>query len=276
MTTSTLHQVVDLERYPITALESEAGQALVSRCREALARDAISVLPGFVRPEAVSAMANEARTAGPKGHRIDAPRISYEFSETGNWPAGHPRSVSHENRYRHVLNCQIPNDTQLRGLFLSPDLTEFVRQALGHPRLYTSACPYLALSLHIASEGDCNGWHFDANDGVVTLMLQQPDEGGAFEYAPYIRSDEDECYEAVEQLFASPETLARRPEICPRQLRALQRPPFDAPRFADRQDQQGADHRGLQLRPGPGHGLRAGLHRFRAVLPAGIESRLAG
>ena len=210
-----LHEVVDLKRYPITELESDAGRALIAGCREALSRDAICVLPGFVQPDAVASMAAEAQAAAPQGHRIDAPRISYDFGETGDWPTDHPRHVRHDNRYRHVLNCQIPNNTHLRRLFLWPALTDFVRQALGHPRLYTSACPYLALSLHVAGEGDCNGWHFDPNDGVVTLMLQQPDQGGAFQYAPYIRSDEDQRYDAVSALFAAPEEHARQPVIAP-------------------------------------------------------------
>lgn len=207
--------LVDVERYPILALEGDDGKALVARCRQALSDNAICVLPDFVRPEAVTRMAREAEAVAADGHYLDAPRVSYEFDETGNWPEDHPRRVAHDNRYRHVLSCQIRNDTLLRRLFLWPALTEFVRQALALPQLHTSACPYLALSLHVAGEGDCNGWHFDPNDGVVTLMLQQPDQGGQFEYAPYIRSDDDQCYEAVGRLFAAPEAQARRPVIAP-------------------------------------------------------------
>lgn len=210
-----LDAVVDVERYPVTDLEGPQGRALVARCREALAAQAICVLPEFLRDHALARMVREAEAVAPLGHRMDEPRISYEFGEPGDWPPEHPRHRQHDNRYRHVLSCQIPNGNLLRRLFLCPKLTDFVRRALGHDRLYTSACPYLALSLHVAREGDCNGWHFDPNDGVVTLMLQQADSGGHFEYAPYIRSDEDQRYDAVSELFAAPESHARRPAIAP-------------------------------------------------------------
>ena len=62
--------------------------------------------------------------------------------------------------------------------------------------------------MKIAFEGDQDGWHYDPNDGVVTLQLQTPDEGGEFEYAPYIRSDDDENYQGVARLFDSPDTEA--------------------------------------------------------------------
>lgn len=62
--------------------------------------------------------------------------------------------------------------------------------------------------MKIAFEGDQDGWHYDPNDGVVTLQLQTPDEGGAFEYAPYIRSNDDENYQGVARLFESPDTEA--------------------------------------------------------------------
>ena len=41
------------------------------------------------------------------------------------------------------------------------------------------------------SAGDELGWHFDPNDGVVTLMLRSAGAGGAFEYIPNVRHRDD-------------------------------------------------------------------------------------
>jgi hypothetical protein len=38
--------------------------------------------------------------------------------------------------------------------------------------------------------GDELDWHYDPNDGVVTLMIQRPDAGGRFEFAPMNRPDD--------------------------------------------------------------------------------------
>lgn len=208
-------RIVDTARYPLTALDSAGGQALVDRCRADLEQQALCILPGFLGQPALARMVREAEALIPQGHRYDQPRGSYEYDDGASHGEGHPRRALHDNRYRQVLNYQIPNDSLIRQLFLWPALTEFVRRALGLETLYTSACPHLALSLHVAREGDCNGWHFDPNDGVVTLMLQAPESGGAFEYAPNIRRDGEENYEAVGALFAKPETRARRPALTP-------------------------------------------------------------
>ena len=51
-------------------------------------------------------------------------------------------------------------------------------------------------------------WHYDGSDFVVTLKLQNAEEGGEFEYAPLIRGacnehgDHDERYDQVAALFA--------------------------------------------------------------------------
>jgi hypothetical protein len=212
-------QMVDLERYRIDALDTDRGRTLIARCRSDLAEAAICVLPGFLQKTATDAMISEAERLIPEAYRYDQPRIAYELELDANgYEDAHPTRMFHPNRYRQVLNHQIPNDSLLRALFLWPVLTEFVRRALGLDRLYTSACPHLALTMHIAYPGDSNGWHFDSNDGVVTLVLQQPDSGGEFEYAPYIRSDDDERFDAIGRLFESPGSEALRPGIEPGSL----------------------------------------------------------
>ena len=97
------------------------------------------------------------------------------------------------------------------ALYRWDPLTDFVREALGGETLYRSACPHLSLVLGVEGEGDQFGWHFDTNDGVVSLLLQEPDGGGHFEYAPYIRAEDDENYAKVARLFAGEPGIARRP-----------------------------------------------------------------
>ena len=101
----------------------------------------------------------------------------------------------------------------MRRLFFWDTLTEFIRRCLGFETLYCSACPYLALELKVFDTGDDLCWHYDTNDGVVSLLLQQPDEGGGFEYAPFIRSEEDENYDEVRRVFEGTSERVRRPRF---------------------------------------------------------------
>ena len=61
---------------------------------------------------------------------------------------------------------------------------ELVQEALGIERLHVTVDPLINVNVTYMGEGDQHGWHFDDNDFVVSLLLQAPETGGAFEYAP--------------------------------------------------------------------------------------------
>jgi hypothetical protein len=211
-----VNQLIDLDRYPIDQLESDAGHDLINICHNNLSTQAITSLPEFIRPSAISKMAEEAQGLIDQAHRYDQPRAA--FYEHPNHHHRAPdgddwsmlRSKRHPNRYYQILNYQIPNNSNLRAIYLWPKLTEFVRRVLDVDNLYPSVCPHLALTMKVAFEGDLDGWHYDPNDGVITLMLQPSESGGEFEYAPYIRNEQEENYSGVKRLFDSPGNEAQR------------------------------------------------------------------
>ena len=205
--------VVDLATYPIDRLGSAEGQELVETCRRALEERALCLLPGFVTPTALSRMASQAEALAPLGHPSDNLRTPYGFLCNRGFPLDHPRSRQFRNRSTSVLADQVPPDSLTAALYRWDPLTDFVAAALGFERLHRCACPHHSLMITVMGEGDGFGWHFDTNDGVVSLLLQQPDSGGHFEYAPYIRSEDDEGYPAVEQLFAGAPGSSIRPDI---------------------------------------------------------------
>ena len=213
---SQVNQLIDLDRYPIDQLESGAGRDLINICHSNLATQAIALLPGFIRPSAISGMAEEAQDLIDQAYRYDQPRVAFYEHPNHHHRADDGdgcstlRSRRHPNRYCQILNYQIPNNSNLRAIYLWPKLTEFVRRVLDVNRLYPSVCPHLALTMKVAFEGDLDGWHYDPNDGVITLMLQPSESGGEFEYAPYIRNEQEENYTDVKRLFDSPDTEAQR------------------------------------------------------------------
>ena len=217
MITASPATLVDVGRYPLEDLDSRDGQAFLASCRSELEEKSICVLEGFLNSHTLAGMVRETSALIPLGYYYDRPRTSYEGNDNVDriWPAGHPRTIEHINRYRQVLNYQIPNDSLVRSVFHWPALTEFVRSVLGFDTLYTSACPHLALTLQIAHEGDSNGWHFDSNNGNITLLIQAPDAGGVFEYVPDLRADHDEHYDDVRAVFEAPGKRVHRTDIRP-------------------------------------------------------------
>ena len=207
-----ISQLIDLERYPIDRPEDPGYAELLRAGRLALERQALFSMPGFVRPDAVQPMARELEAQMSHSCRYDRQRNAYVLPEDEpEWQPGHPRSRLHRCSYNQVLNYQIPNDSFLRRIYYWQPLTDFLRELFGFENFYRSDCPHLALSAKIAGEGDTDGWHFDTNDVVFSLLLQVPEGGGEFEYAPYIRSHDDENFDGVNGVVDDPQDNAQRP-----------------------------------------------------------------
>jgi hypothetical protein len=210
-----MNKLIDLDRYPIDRLNSKAGQLLVARCRSDLDDCAAATLPSFIRQAEIANLVEEAESLVQVAHRYDGDSVTfYEeddigYSDTDSLESV-VRSARHPNRYCQILNYQIPNHSDLRAIYLWPPLTEFIRQVLNVEQLFLSQCPHLALTMKVAYEGDTDGWHYDPNDGVITLVLQTADNGGEFEYAPNIRNKIDQNYAGVDRLFKSPDIEATR------------------------------------------------------------------
>lgn len=206
-------ELIDLVRYPIDQPDTPAGRDLIAACRRDLDERALCLLPGFVKPGAIGRMAAQAEALATDVYPHDSLRTPYSFKCNDGFPSDHPRSALFPSRARYLLADQFPADNLVAALYGWDPLTDFVRRALGVEKLYRSACPSLSLMVATMAEGGTLGWHFDTNDGVVSLLLQQPDDGGCFEYAPYIRSEEDENYPAMTRLFAGEPGSAVRPPM---------------------------------------------------------------
>jgi len=68
-------------------------------------------------------------------------------------------------------------------------------------RVYRCAEPLIALMISAMPPGGEQGWHFDDNEFVVSLLLQKPAVGGEFEYTPLIRSEQDPANDRIRDVF---------------------------------------------------------------------------
>lgn len=212
MTARNIAEIIDLDLYPIDRPNSPEAAALMARGKAALEERALFSLAGFIRPEMIAPMARELEDTVPRAVRYDGMRLAYVEADPA-LPETHPRNQRHLSRYHQVLNYQIANDSPLRQVFYWQPLTDFLGELCGYETFFRSDCPHLALSAKIAGAGDTDGWHYDSNDVVFSILLQVPEAGGAFEYAPYIRSETQENYEGVAALVADPVTHAVRPAM---------------------------------------------------------------
>jgi len=186
---------VDLQRHPIGDLRSDGASELIGRCRAELAARGACELPGFVRAEATERMAKESDELVGRGHFAETRATVYLGLPEEGLPDGHPRGrLADTSAVEAIAYDLIPPSHALRQLYEWDGLMQFIAAALGKPRLYRYADPLGALNVAAMRAGDALGWHFDQTDFVVSLALRDAAEGGDFEYAPLIRSPEDERY----------------------------------------------------------------------------------
>jgi len=200
-----LTSLVDLEHYPIDRPDTLGFEAAVALAREGLDHGGCSVLRGFITPAALEAMASEAGTLRAQAHVVDRPWYPYppyQRPTDGDWPGDHPRSWSQNRQNRFIAYDLMAAESALRALYEHPAMTGFVRAVLGRDELYPYGDPLGACALSVQEPGDQLPWHFDVTHFVVSLLLHEPESGGRFNYAPYLRSDEEENYDAVAALLA--------------------------------------------------------------------------
>ena len=196
-----LNYFVDLETYPIDRLDSEAGQDLLNRAHLMMKEDTLVEFPKFLRSRAVGALTEELTALDSSAHRVDYMSTPYGWMDNSGFAPDHPRSALFRRNCGTITTELFSEDSLSKRLFQVDELTEFIRRMLGYETLYRSACSTLSIQVNVMHEGDRFDWHFDTNDGVVSFMIQNADTGGAFEYVPLIRDEDDENYDTVSNVF---------------------------------------------------------------------------
>ncbi len=193
--------LVDLARYPVEDPESDVAREVIERHGNQLRERGVSVLPGFVRPEAVGAMVDECDRLATNAHHQDTQGTPYLELPSDDWPKGHPRVTWAKSSVHTIGYDQFPPSSLMRRLYEWDELLVFVGRILGREPLYRYADPIGALNLAVMVEGDELGWHYDQTDFVVSLAVQSSERGGDFENVARLRSADDEGYDAVSRIL---------------------------------------------------------------------------
>lgn len=196
-----LSYYVDADCLPLADPASAGYARLVAEARAALAVDGCYVLKEAIKPDALAAMQIEARSLEGFAHYTDNKVNVYFSADDPSLPLDHPRRFMMERSNGFVSGDYFPEDSIIRDLYRSEPLKQFVADCLGEPRIYHYADPIASLTMNVNKPGDRFSWHYDTNEFTVTLLIQDCEAGGIFQYAPNIRSKNDECYDDVMALL---------------------------------------------------------------------------
>lgn len=190
-------QVVDTDRYPLADPDSPEAQAVVDRARRELAEVGCTVLPDFVRPSLRGTLREECAGFAPLAH-FDVETVNvYNIALDADLPEDHPGRRTFERGNAFVARDRIPAGSLISVLYSDPAFQRFVARCFDLPRLHELADPLSGLVLNVVEPGREHPWHFDTNEFTVSMLTQDAEGGGEFEYCPNIRSARDEHIDDV-------------------------------------------------------------------------------
>ena len=211
-----LDQLIDLDRYPLDRPTSTGYLAAVEAAREQLRADGCAVVADLLRPDAIAVVHDEIlQRKGTTHYSTQNINPYFHVDADPAYPERHP-----VNTFIERSSGFIPGDSWERGcatdvLFRSVELTRFIADCLEVPHLHCYADPLAGLTANILDPGQQFTWHFDTNDFAVTVLIDEADDGGLFEYVPMIRTADDENFAAIQAVLeggtAGVRTLTLRP-----------------------------------------------------------------
>ncbi len=207
--------IVDTGRYPIADLDDPCTQAVITEARQSLAARGVAILAGFLRPEAVAAIAADAARRRKYAHLEDVWGTPYLGLPDESFPEGHPQRTSVLSKTWVLAYDLVPPDNPARVLFEQDSLTAFLGEVLERRPLYRMADPLGALNITLMDVDHVQGWHYDSTDFVVSLAVQSSAGGGEFECARDIRDANDEHYDDVATVLRGDDARAGLVETYP-------------------------------------------------------------
>jgi len=203
-----MQHILDLDRYPLHRLDSEAGRELLRHCADELDRNGMFTLPGFLRREVVDDMLPELTRRMQRESFTHAREHNIYFDDAAHeLPADHP-ALRRVRTVNHTL-CGDQLVEPLRALYHWDGMTGFLARVMGKAVLYPMADALACANVMGYFEGEGLNWHFDRSEFTTTLLLQAPDDGGFFQYRKELRSDRDPNYDGVARLLRGEDEQVR-------------------------------------------------------------------
>ena len=209
---------IDLNRYPLDRPDSDWYAEIVSDAASQLCDDSCCVLKGFIRQKALPDFVRQAELVAPHAHRSFNRTNPYFSEDDPDLPSADPRRRFYDRSNAFVPADNFGPETGLRAIYEYDPFQLFIKRALGADSFFRYADPLADVIVNVVEEGGGFPWHFDTNNFTVTLAIQNGHGGGVFEYAPNLRTSDDECFQSVASVLDETSQAVRSIDLVPGDL----------------------------------------------------------
>ena len=128
------NEMVDLQRYPIADLATAEGSAFAESCREQYLETGLCMLHGFIKPNALANLADEAGELSDRAYFCKSTHNAYLTEEGEELDGGDVRARQEETYVGSVAYDLIPENAALKRLYTWDPLRDFIGAVLGKPK----------------------------------------------------------------------------------------------------------------------------------------------
>jgi len=177
-----LSAVININRYSLN------DASFIHHCKTKLGTDGALVLPGFLTQNAIDSIKEEGLKQKHLAYYTDNKHNIYLSDSDPGFYKDHPRNRVVSSSKGCITTDQIPDSSALKTIYDSPEFRQFMSKILEEKNLYEYADNLSSINLNYADEGQELGWHFDNSSFAITLLIQEPELGGVFEYVKNVRN----------------------------------------------------------------------------------------
>lgn len=197
-----MEHIIDLDRYPLHRQGAADWNDLVAFAKAGLAQDGLFNLPGFMLPQALASVLAHVHP------RMEIDSFHHRrwhniyFKDEVDGLAADDAALTKVETANHTLCHDQMQGTALDKIYQWPEFGAFLAAVMDKPQLYTMDDALAGLNVLEYRPGEALNWHFDRSIFTTTLLLQEATEGGLFEYAKDLRSDNNPNHAGIADLLA--------------------------------------------------------------------------
>ena len=176
-----LNDIVDFESCPIMDV------SYIQKCVADLEKDGVVTLKNFFLPRVVKDLVSEAEKQRAKAYFTKSTHNVYLTPNNKNFEKDHVFNHQISSSKGCITTDQLPQNSKLLVLYRSNKFKSFISTVVGESVLFEYGDKLSGINVHYAANKQELGWHFDNSSFAITILLQKPLEGGAFEYVRDLR-----------------------------------------------------------------------------------------
>jgi hypothetical protein len=213
-----LKTIVDLEKYPINDIGSLKYKELTNYTRKQLDEDGCCVLPNFIKPNSIQRMKDEVDRNLSKIYFTSDKHNPYFTKDDKSLHEEHPKRIFSVRQSGYLNSNDLEKDSDLNKFYDLEEMLKFVSDSLKVFPLYKWADPLGKNPYSVMHTDHYFPWHFDGNEFTLSVLVQKAEKGGFFEYAPDLRSKDNENFEEIAKVLKGDRTRVKSLDLKPGDL----------------------------------------------------------